>query len=272
MWAHRKADLSQQKEAWYHKWNNDKCSRAVSFRMGDMVLLCVTVFKGRHIIQSRWKNREYVVEQQPYLTLPVYMVHPIDGEGCSHTLHRNYWLPISNNLEEQEECKNAVEEGGSNEPTPVPHEEDAMPVNFMTESQLEGIPNSPSRQHKLVIPGLTGLTSPDTMDEGPQANDDTPVPLRWNFRTMRNLPPWRYPGAFNMWVGLCICLHIMSCLYNIFVGIQCKDTLFSHHRFARHKQFLALMGIPLMLTLWCIFRWGRGPKNIWSEHCYPTAP
>ena len=35
---------------------------------------------------------EYVVEQQPYPNLPVYVVCPIDGEGCSHTLHWNFLL------------------------------------------------------------------------------------------------------------------------------------------------------------------------------------
>ena len=35
--------------------------------------------------------------------------NPIDGEGCSCTLHRNYLFPITNNLE-QEECEKAVGE------------------------------------------------------------------------------------------------------------------------------------------------------------------
>ena len=38
---------------------------------------------------------EYVVEWQSYPNLPVYVVYPIDGEGCSYTLHRNYLLAIS---------------------------------------------------------------------------------------------------------------------------------------------------------------------------------
>ena len=70
--------------------------------MGDMVLICVTVFKGRNKPQSRWENSEYVVEWQPYLYLPVYVVCSIGGEGCSCTLHQNYLLPMSNNLEQGE--------------------------------------------------------------------------------------------------------------------------------------------------------------------------
>ena len=36
-------------------------------------------------------------EKQPYPNLPVYVVCPRDGEGCSQTLHRNYLLPINSN-------------------------------------------------------------------------------------------------------------------------------------------------------------------------------
>ena len=114
--------------------------------MGDVVLVCITTFKGRQKIQSRWVNREYVVKWQPYPNLPVYVVCPIDGGGCSHTLHRNYQLPINNNLE-QEEGENLVEgDGSSDEPGPVPHENDALLTDSLTKSQLEGMPNSPSQQ------------------------------------------------------------------------------------------------------------------------------
>ena len=58
-----------------------------------MVLVCVTTFKGHHKMQDRWENREYVVKKQPYPNIPVYVVCPRDGEGCSQTLHRNYLLP-----------------------------------------------------------------------------------------------------------------------------------------------------------------------------------
>ena len=53
-------------------------------------------------MQDRWENREYVVEKWPYPDLPVYVVCPRDGEGCSQTLHRNYLLPISSNMGQDE--------------------------------------------------------------------------------------------------------------------------------------------------------------------------
>ena len=65
-----------------------------------MVLVHVIAFKGHHKIQNQWENREYVVERQPYPNVPVYVVCLMDGEGHSWTLHRNYLLPISINLEQ----------------------------------------------------------------------------------------------------------------------------------------------------------------------------
>ena len=109
-----------------------------------MVLVHVTAFKGRHKVQSRWENREYVVEWQPYPNLPVYVVCPIHGEEHSHTLHQNFLLPISQVLE-QEECENGVEGGSSNEPSPVPHAEGASLVDQLTKGQLQGILNSLSK-------------------------------------------------------------------------------------------------------------------------------
>ena len=45
-WAHKKAEAFQEKEAQRHKWNYDKRSRVAALEVGDMVLVCVTAFKG----------------------------------------------------------------------------------------------------------------------------------------------------------------------------------------------------------------------------------
>ena len=55
----------------------------MALEVGYTVLVHVTAFKGRHKMQNRWENSEYVVEKRPYPNLPVYVVHPRDGEGCS---------------------------------------------------------------------------------------------------------------------------------------------------------------------------------------------
>ena len=97
-WAHEKAEAFQTKEAQRHKQNYDKRSRIAALEVGDMVLVHVTTFKGHHKMEDRWENRKYVVEKQPYPNIPVYVVCPRDGEGCSCILHRNYLLPINSNM------------------------------------------------------------------------------------------------------------------------------------------------------------------------------
>ena len=99
-WAHKKAESFQAKEAWCHKLNYNKCSRAAFLDIGDTFLVHVTAFKCHHKIQNPWKNKEYVVERWSYPNVSVYVGCTRDGEGHSWTLHRNYLLPISPNLEQ----------------------------------------------------------------------------------------------------------------------------------------------------------------------------
>ena len=74
------------------------------------------------------------MEQQPYPNLPVYVILPVDGEGCSQTLHRNYLLSISNNLEQAED-ENSVDGVESiNKPTPVPPADNGLLADGLTES------------------------------------------------------------------------------------------------------------------------------------------
>ena len=89
----------------------------------DTVLVCVTAFKGHHKIQDWWKNREYVAEKWPYPNVPVYVV--CLREGCRQTLHRNYLLPISPNLEQGKMDKPVVGVGNDTSLTPVPPVDDA---------------------------------------------------------------------------------------------------------------------------------------------------
>ena len=82
-WAHKKAEAFQAKEAQHHKCNYDKWGRAEALEVGDMVLVCVTAFKGHHKMQDLWENRKYVVEKWPYPKVPVYVVCPRDGKGAT---------------------------------------------------------------------------------------------------------------------------------------------------------------------------------------------
>ena len=82
-WSHEKAEAFQAKEAKRHQQNYNKRGKAAALEVGDTVLVHVTAFKGQQKMQDRLENREYVVEKWPYPDLPVYVVCPRDGEGCS---------------------------------------------------------------------------------------------------------------------------------------------------------------------------------------------
>ena len=99
--------------------------RAAALEVSDMVLVHVTAFKGHHKMQDWWENREYVMEKWPYPNVPVYVVCPRDGEGHSQTLHRNYFLPISPNLEQTEMDRPVAGVGNDTSLTPAPPVSDA---------------------------------------------------------------------------------------------------------------------------------------------------
>ena len=63
-----------------------------------------------------------------------YGMHSRDGEGCSWTLHRNYLLPISNNLEHVGDENSVVGIEPIDKPIPMPHAESELPANGLTES------------------------------------------------------------------------------------------------------------------------------------------
>ena len=112
----------------------------------DTVLVCVTTFKGHHKMQDWWENREYVVEKWPYPNVPVYVVCPRYREGHSWTLHRNYLLPISPNLEQGKMEKPVAGIGNDTSPTPAPPVSDASvgaePSWMVTPSSAGSTPES----------------------------------------------------------------------------------------------------------------------------------
>ena len=163
LWAQKMAEAFQAKEAPWHKCNYDKWGRAAALEVRDTVLVHVTTSKGCHKMQDWWENREYVVGKWPYPNVQVYVVCPRDGEGCSQTLHRNYLLPISPNLEQSEMDKTVVGVGNDTSPTPAPPMSDA-PVG----AELSG----------MVTLSSTGST--------PETSPDQPAPLRCSTWTTRN--------------------------------------------------------------------------------------
>ena len=128
-----------------------------------MVLVCVTTFKGHHIIWDRWENREYVVEMWPYPNVPIYVVPPRDGEGHSSTLHRNYLLPINPNIEQDKKDKPMARVGNTASLTPAPPV-DSVPADA----------------------GSSGMVTPSAAGSTPQGSLDQAAPLRHGTRTIWN--------------------------------------------------------------------------------------
>ena len=184
--AHEKAEAFQAKEAKRHKHNYDRKSRAAALEVRDMVLVCVTTFKGHHKMQDRWENREYVVEKWPYPNLPVYVVCPRDGEGHSQTLHRNYLLPI-NSIMWQDEADGSEERvENTTSLTPVP-------------SASNSTPNSPDQP----APIRCGIQT-------------TRNQLPWRYRNFGLLTDTRPTSIWDAQIDLHVCLHILAWLYNTF--------------------------------------------------------
>ena len=209
-WAWKKADTLQAKEAECNKCNYDKCSRPVALEVGDTVLVHITAFTGCHKIQDRWENREYVVENWPYPNVPIYVVCTRDGEGHSQTPHRNCLLPINSNIGQDEKDEPIVGVGNNNTLTPVP------PVD-----------SEPADAR------LSGMVIPSTVGDTPWGSLDQPAPLRHSVWKTWNRLPWRYwnfslqadtspSSTWDAWIGLCICLHVISALTPFSGRVWCE--------------------------------------------------
>ena len=134
------------------------------------------------------------------------MVCPRDGKGHSQTLHRNYLLPISSNIEQYEKD------------TPVAGVEHTDTSTLVPPVDSEPADADPS-----------GTVTSSTAGNMPQGSLDKPAPLRCGTQKTQNQLLWRYQNfslladtsLFGIWdalVGLCICLNVISCLYTIFWG------------------------------------------------------
>ena len=100
-YAYKKAQEAQSKSSKKSKERYDKSSKSVFIEPGDLVLVRVVAHKGRHKIQNRWEDEEYVVVDQPNSSIPVYTVKPITG-GKERILHRNLLLPLGTKVKDED--------------------------------------------------------------------------------------------------------------------------------------------------------------------------
>ncbi len=92
--AYRLASTGAVKAQERQRGNYNKKARAAVVEVGDLVLVKVVAFDGKHKIADKWEQDVYVVLEKRK-DLPVYVVQKDDGSGPKKTLHRNLLLPIS---------------------------------------------------------------------------------------------------------------------------------------------------------------------------------
>ena len=126
-------------------------------------------------------------------------------------------------------------------------------MHYQSTGWPKGTSKSLPKQHELVGPGLTVLARPNSADEGLQADDNASAQLRQNARKVRNQLPLRYqnfaawqndtlPCTFDMWVGLCLCLYIVLCLYMVFMGVLCEETLLQQSQVCQTQMIFGIGG------------------------------
>ena len=162
------------------------------------------------------------------------MVHPRDGEGHSWTLHRNYLLPISPNIEQDEKDAPMVGVESTNTSTPVPPL-DSEPADA----------------------GLSGTVKSSAAGNTPQGSPDQPTPLRHGAQKPRSnscggtgiLVCWQLPAHLASGMDWLVCASV-SMSYPActpFSGkVHCEYTLLIPSHVCQTPLILALKGIPSM--------------------------
>ena len=135
-WAFAKAKHISDSSGQRSKKKYDQRVRGQKLQVGDVVLVRVNAFRGRHKVQDRWEQEEYVIVGQPHEDMPVFQVKPNIG-GKLRTLHRNYLL-----LLRSEDEPNQMDDSFSSR-----EDSDNVMVEIPTE-QLD----SESRTDELSIP------------------------------------------------------------------------------------------------------------------------
>ena len=170
------------------------------------------------------------MEKWPYPNVPVYVVCPRDGEGCSWTLHRNYLLPINSNMGQDEKDAPVAGVESTTTSTPVP------PVD--SEHADAGL-------SRIVMSSAAGNT--------PQSSPDQPASLRYG--------TWKPGTDSNGGTGISVCKevpgHLTSGMHGLVfmsyqvctmlsVEVQCEYTLLMPSHVCKAPFILALRAIPSM--------------------------
>ena len=95
--SHNKVKQMVKRQQARHKGLYDQKCMGAELKVGDLVLVKQTAWKGRCKIQDRWEDEEY----QPNPGVPVYDVKSIAG-GRPRVLHRNLLLPLQGRIRQED--------------------------------------------------------------------------------------------------------------------------------------------------------------------------
>jgi hypothetical protein len=70
---------------------NKKVRNSV-LKQGDRVLLKNIHIRGKQKLANRWNREPYLIDSQPDITIPVYIIRPgyVKGQLKSKTVHRKF--------------------------------------------------------------------------------------------------------------------------------------------------------------------------------------
>jgi transposase InsO family protein len=94
--AYKTASKAADKASRRHKTRYDLKVRNSVLKQGDRVLLKNIHIRGKQKLANRWNREPYLIDSQPDITIPVYVIRPeyVKGKLKSKTVHRNLLLPI----------------------------------------------------------------------------------------------------------------------------------------------------------------------------------
>ncbi len=169
--SYQVAARNSQKVADRNKRRFDKAVRESTLEEGDQVLVRNLRLRNKHKLADKWEPTMYKVLKRMG-DLPVYTVHPINGDGPSRTLHRDLLLPCGD-LSEAEEMEQPEPKArrprtrrSQNQPLEEHSEsEDELPfcptqLSVIPEERFFQVYEIPRRQQTTVTPAAGGNNLP----------------------------------------------------------------------------------------------------------------
>ena len=81
----------------------DRKAKACKIRVGDTVLVKILSHEGKHKIEDKYEEDEYIVASQPNIDIPVFVVKT--KEGRTKTLHRNHLLLLKAKVDSEDDTE-----------------------------------------------------------------------------------------------------------------------------------------------------------------------